>query len=356
MNRIDRHHPRAINRAIQAAIVLLLLYSNAATALGQSSVDRIRRRTGVDTGKITGMSALAVTISKSGVESDVPVEEIRSIRFAGQPSELNSARSALGRGRLEDAAKMLGKVNRSQIDREEIVQELEHLQLEVGAKLALSGQGSLDNAIRMANGFLAAHRNSYHVSSAIELLGDLYLANGNQDDARRQYNKLAKAPAPYFQARSAILVGKLLQQAGEHVEALAKFEQALEAAQGSPAAQTQQLEATLHRAISQSANGEVEVATEAVKQIIAQADAEDAKLLATAYNALGDCYLQSDRQKAARDAFLHVDVLFNSVADQHAKALYELSRIWENLGQRQRASEAKDRLQDEYPTSRWARQ
>jgi len=356
MNRYDSHLPRASYRAIQGAIVLLLLYSNTAIAIGQSSIDRIRRRTGVDTGKITDMSALAVTISKSGVESDVPVEEIISIRFAGQPSELSSARSALGRGRLKEAAKMLGKVERSQIDREEVVQELEHLQLEVGAKLALSGQGSLDNAIQLANSFIAAHRNSYHVSSAIELLGDLYLANGDRDEARRQYAKLAKAPAPYFQARSAILVGKLLQQAGKHAEALAKFEQALEASQGSPAAQSQQLEATLHRAISQSANGEVEVATEAVKQIISQADAEDAKLLATAYNALGDCYLQSDRQKAARDAFLHVEVLFNSVADQHAKALYELSQIWENLGHRQRARDAKDRLQDEYPTSRWAQE
>ena len=346
---------QTLPRAASGAIALLLLFACTTTAVAQSSVDRIRRRTGRDSGQITEMSALAVTISKGGVESKVPVEEILSIDFAGEPKELKSARSAIDRGRWKDAVETLSKVNRNQFDRREIVQELDYLLLEGRASLALAGQGDIDEAIRLATDFLAKHRNSYHVSSAIELLGDLYLADGNQDEARRQYAKLAKAPAPYFQARSAILTGELLQQAGKHAEALAEFERALAAAQRGPAAQSQQLEATLHRAISQSANGDVEQATAAVKQIIVQADVRDTDLLATAYNALGDCYLQSGKQKAARDAFLHVDVLFNSAADQHAKALYELSRLWDVLGQRQRARDAKHRLQDEYPASRWAK-
>ena len=343
-------------RHTTSGAVALLLLACTTTTFAQSTVDRIRRRTGIDTGKITGISALAVTISKGGVESEVPVEEIRSIRFAGEPSEINSARSAIGRGRLKEADKLLSKVDRSQIDRSEVLQELDYLLLRVRVQLALSAQSNLENAIQQAKEFLAKYRDSYHVSAAIELLGNLYLAVGEHDEALRQFAKLAKAPAPYFQARSAILTGKLLQQTGKHVEALAKFESALSAAEGSPAAESQKLEATLHRAISQAASGQVEQATTAVKQIIAAANPQDIELLATAYNALGDCYLQSEKQKAARDAFLHVDVLFKSAAEQHAKALYELSRLWEILGQRQRAREAKDRLRDEYPASRWARQ
>ncbi|MCH7750844.1 MAG: tetratricopeptide repeat protein [Planctomycetes bacterium] len=355
MNRKHESPSPTFPRFAGGAIGLLLLVACTTTAVAQSSVDRIRRRTGVDSGRITNVSVLAVTISKGGVQSKVPVEEILSIYFAGEPSELKSARSAIGRGRLKDAVETLSKINRDQFDRREIVQELDYLLLEGRAKLALAGQGELDEAIRLATDFLAKNRNSYHVSSAIELLGDLHLADGKQNEARRQYAKLAKALTPYFQARSAILTGKLLQQAGKHAEALAEFDRALAAAQGSPAAQSQQFEATLHRAISQSASGDPQQATAAVKQIIAQADAQDTNLLATAYNALGDCYLQSGKQKAARDAFLHVDVLFNSAADQHAKALYELSRLWDTLGQRQRARDAKHRLQNEYPASRWAK-
>jgi tetratricopeptide (TPR) repeat protein len=346
---------RSQSPIFRQAVSILLLLSCTTTVLSQSTVDRIRRRTGVDSGQITDMSVLAVTISKSGVESKVPVEEIRTVYFAGEPAELSTARSALSRGRWADARTALSKIDRDHLSRPELVQEVEYLDLECQARLALSGEGDLGAAIGLANDFLARNRSSYHVSSAIELLGDLYLANDQEDEARSQYAKLAKAPAPYFQARSALLLGRLLQKTGQHKEAIAEFDRALAAAKGNPAAQPIELEATLDRAISRSATGEVAEATGVVKEIITQAQPDDIRLMATAYNALGDCYLQSGKKKAARDAFLHVDVLFSAAADQHAKALYELSRLWNELDQPQRAQEAKQRLQDQYPASRWAK-
>jgi tetratricopeptide (TPR) repeat protein len=339
---------------MQAAIVVMLL-TCAASALAQSTVDRIRRRTGVDTGQITDVSVLSVTISKSGVETKVPVEEIRKIYFAGEPADLGTARSALERGRFQDALATLGKIDRDKLDRPELVTEVDYLLMESQARLALAGAAGLSQAIRQAEDFLAQHRSSYRVSSAIELLGDLYLANGQQEEARGQYAKLARAPAPFFQVRSAILLGKLLQQSGQHDEAIAEFDRALAAAKGDAAAEPLELEATLLRAISRSATGQVEEAAGTVKQIIAKADPEDAELLAAAYNALGDCYLASNKPKAARDAYLHVDVLFSSADDEHAKALHELSRLWDALGQPQRARETRQRLQEEHPQSRWAK-
>ena len=309
----------------------------------------------MDTGKITDVSVLAVTIAKGGVESKVPVEEIESIYFAGEPAALNSARAAISRGRYGDALETLSEVNRDELDRPEITQELDYLVLRASAKRALAGQGDINAAIKLANSFLSRHRNSYHVSSAIELLGNVYLTDGQPDQATRQYDKLAKAPSPHFQARSAILKGRALQQQGKHTEALAEFDRALAVAQKSPAAQSQLLKVTLHRAISQSATGNIDVATATVKEIISKAEVSDTELLAIAYNALGDCYLQSGNDKAARDAFLHVDLLFSSAADQHAKALYELSRLWNTLGHQNRARDARERLQTNYPDSRWAK-
>lgn len=351
MIRLPAHRLSLFLQATAAA----LLVTCAASAWAQSTVDRIRRRTGVDTGQITDVSVLAVTISKSGVQSKVPVEEIRKIYFAGEPAELGTARSQLDRGRFKEAFSTLEKIDRDALDRPELLTEVDYLLTESQARLALAGEGSLSQAIRQAEDFLAQHRSSYHVSSAIELLGDLYLANGQQDEARSQYAKLARAQAPYFQARSAILLGKLLQRSGQHEEAIAEFDRALAAAKDDAAAEPLELEATLQRAISRSATGAVEEATGTVKQLIAKADPGDVPLLATAYNALGDCYLASNKPKAARDAYLHVDVLFSSAADEHAKALYELSRLWNTLGQPQRARETKQRLHQEHPQSRWAK-
>ena len=147
----------------------------------------------------------------------------------------------------------------------------------------------------------------------------------------------------------------MLQQQGNHEEALAQFDKALAEARKSSTADDEILEATLYRALSQSALGKVDEATQTVKEIITQADPENSELLAVAYNALGDCYSQSGNRKAARDAYLHVDVLFSSHADQHAKALYEWGKLWSEFGHEQRSRAARDQLLKEYPTSPWAR-
>lgn len=341
---------------LEAMVVpLVVLTLMADFVLAQGAIDRVRRRTGVDTGTITKVSALEVTIEKNGVEKKIPVEEIVSVYYSNQPQQLKAADQALLRGRPEDALAALEKVDRSTVSRDEVLQELDYLALRAKDNLALSGKSSLRTIIKQAEEFLSKNRSSYHVSDVIELLGQAQLAAGEPDEALKQFRKLAKAPSKFFQARSSILIGRVLQQQGNHKEALAEFEKALKAVGDNAASESERFKATLFRAVSQSALGEVESATTTVKDIIKQADSKATDVLAAAYNALGDCYLQSEKQKAARDAFLHVDLLFHSASEQHAKALYELSRLWTALGHDNRASEARERLLKDYPSSRWAR-
>jgi tetratricopeptide (TPR) repeat protein len=158
-----------------------------------------------------------------------------------------------------------------------------------------------------------------------------------------------------------LLVGQLYQAGQKHDLALAEFEKVLQqAAESSVAnssvAQEQQLAALLGKAISQAATGAAKPAIESVKQVITQADPENARLQGRAYNALGECYLNSGDKKAALYAFLHVDVLYSKESDLHAQALYELSRLWPVLGYESRGREARQKLQKHYPNSRWASQ
>jgi len=318
-------------------------------------VDRIKRRNRVDSGKITKITQLAVTISRGGVERKVPVEEITSIAFAGEPKELRSARLAAAGGRHADALESLSKLSRKKLDRKEIKQELDFLLVYSTAKMALAGQGEVESATEEVRKFLTQNRESFHLTEAIELAGNLQLAAGNFDGAQKQYAKLGRAPSSYHKARSAVLIGLLLQSQDKHAEAIAQFEQAIATAADDATAKSQQLEATLLAAISRSASGEVEQSTETVKKIIAEADPEETQLLARAYNALGDCFLASNNNQAARDAFLHVDLLFASASTDHAKALYELSRLWGTFGNETRARDARQRLEEEYPASPWTK-
>lgn len=337
------------------ALQLALITLASDVCLAQGSIDRVRRRTGVDTGKITKVSALGITLEKNGVEKKIPVEEIVSVYYANQPQQLKAASQAILRGKPKDALETLDKIDRSTIGRDEILQEIDFISLRAKDKLALSGTGSMKSVVEQAKDFLSQNRSSYHVSEVIELLGQAHLAAGDSDEALNQFRKLAKAPSKFFRARSSILIGRVLQQQGDHQEALAEFDKALAAAKDNAAAESELFKATLYRAVSQSALGDVGSATTTVKSIIKQADSKDIEVLAAAYNALGDCYLQSDKQKAARDAYLHVDLLFHSSDEHHAKALYELSRLWTEFGHEGRASDARERLMREYPASRWAR-
>ena len=65
----------------------------------------------MEIGKITKMTAIGFTLTKGGVDTKVPVEEIVSITFAGEPEELTPARRVASAGRFEDALEMLRKID-----------------------------------------------------------------------------------------------------------------------------------------------------------------------------------------------------------------------------------------------------
>jgi tetratricopeptide (TPR) repeat protein len=335
---------------LTATASLFLLMATPA----QSGTDRVQRRNGIDTGSITETTPLGVTISKGGVTSKIPAEEIRSIQFAGEPPELNSARTQFGRGRYDTAAETLKKIAPDKITRPEAIQELDFLTVACLGNLALAEKGDLKQAIAEVGKFLATHRASFHIPEAIELHGDLYLAAGDGELARKKYETLAKAPSAYYKARSAWLVGKLLQNQGKHAEALAQFDATITAAGTNTIADELKRAATLARAVSSSATGKLVEGTAVVKQMIQRTSLDDTTSLAQGYNALGDCYLAGGDNHAARDAFLHVDLLFGAATAEHAEALFRLTHIWKDLRQPTRAQDAQQRLGDDYPLSRWA--
>jgi tetratricopeptide (TPR) repeat protein len=325
------------------------------TARAQARVDRVHRQNGVDSGQIVGVTALGITISKSGVESTIPVEDIESVYISGEPDDLNSVRTALQAGRLNDAVRNLEGIAAAPNDRDEVRAEVDFFNTLVAAKLALAGQGDLAEATAKAREFLTSRRTSFHVPRVIELVGDLLGAAGDHAGARAEYAKLAKAPSDYFVLLSALLVGRAWQAEGKHGEALAEFDKVLASAESGPRIEALKLAATLDRAVSQAASGDGAKGAEGIVTIIDATDAEDAEALARAYVALGECYLNAGDKQGALFAFLHVDLLYDDAADAHAKALHELVELWRDAGRETRSQDAARELAEKYPASRWAR-
>ena len=93
-----------------------------------------------------------------------------------------------------------------------------------------------------------------------------------------------------------------------------------------------------------------------IEKIIQDADPEQKELHARAYNALGSCYEKAGQTKDALLAYLHVDVLYNTVPEAHAEALAHLVPLWQAVGQEEQARQARQQLQERYGGSRWAKQ
>jgi len=348
-----------MNRWIKWSFAFVAALAMSAVAAGrtdaQTVVDRVRTTGGSESGRVTEMTPLEVTIDKASAGiHQVPVNEITTIIFHGEPAELSQARINARNGGYATALEALQKIDVASVDRDFIQQDIQFYRALCEAKLALGGAGEITGAGRSLNGFVRRNPDNYHYLEAVEAMGDLLMASQKWDSAQKQYAELAKAPWPDSKMRAAVLIGRTLQGRGKHAEAIAEFDKVLAMPGEGDDVESQKLVATLGKAESLSAMGQVDEAVTMIERVIQDADPEQKELHARAYNALGRCYEQAGKTKDALLAYLHVDVLYNTVPDAHAEALSHLVPLWQAIGQGERARETRQTLEEKYGGSRWA--
>jgi len=339
-------------------IIVLVAWTISMTGLAAAATtDRVKLARGNESGEVSEMSPLEVTLNRGGsVGKKIPVNQIKSIQFDGEPPELAQARVNLANGAYAKAQQLLEKIDAAQVKRDAIKQDLEFYQAYVAARLALSGEGEIIDAGRRLNTFVRSYPNNYHYLEASEIMGDLLMASGRFEPAQKQYAELAKAPWPDYKIRAAVSTGRALQAQNKHTEAVGQFDAALAIGDdGIADAQAQKQAATLGKAVSLAETGKIDEAVTIMEKIIESSDPNQKDLSARAYNALGSCYEKGKRNKDALLAFLHVDVLYNTVPDAHAEALSHLVTLWKSVGQDERSREAREQLQQRYAGSRWAK-
>ncbi len=265
---------------------------------------------------------------------------------------LKTARANIGAGRYEDALAALAELNPAEIDRREIVQDIEFYKVYSAAQMALVGNGDISDAGSKVFAFVNANKDSYHYLNAQMLFGDLAAAAGKTQAAQTAYKMVGQtAPWPDYQARAAVALGRSYLTAAQIPQASASFKAALNLPDTAPGMQLHKLAATLGEARCLAAAKKLPEATEMIENVIKQADSEDAELLADAYNALGASYRASDRPKDALLAFLHVDLVYRSSPQHHIEALQNLVELWNERQMPERSAEAARELRDRYKRS-----
>lgn len=337
---------------------LLLVFATIAATSDAFAADKVKVKQGVPaTGKIVKMSPDEVVVEQGPITKNVPVSEILTVEFEGEPAELTTlVRNAYESGRFADALATLNKIDLTEIERDEIKQEIAFYKAACAAQLALGGSGSPQDAGRLLVAFESKESNSFHNWEICQLLGDLLVATGRSDAAQKYYEKLASSALPEYKLKSGLLVGRSLESQKEYEKAIAKYDEVIAGDGDSKVAASQKLAATCGKASAMAASGKVDEAIKMAQEVIDKAEQGDTELHARAYNALGSCYRSAGKKKEALIAYLHTDLLFSSFPDQHAEALAALSTLWAESDKVDRAAEAKSMLKDRYPASRWAQQ
>ena len=99
-----------------------------------------------------------------------------------------------------------------------------------------------------------------------------------------------------------------------------------------------------------SLQGKQDAAIEMVLQIIKDSSPEDKELLSRAYNVLGGAYRSmAGREQDALIQFLTVDLVYNTLPESHAEALFNLGELWDKGSNPERAREARQNLKAAYP-------
>jgi tetratricopeptide (TPR) repeat protein len=337
------------------AVVLAIV--SPGMAWGQAA-DRVNLFGGTSvSGKIVSVSPVGVDVENSdGDAQKVAIETVREVQFGAEPQSLKNARAMLLRGRGADARDEVGKIEADELDGAEplVLAEVDFVRAAAAAQAVLEAGGDLAAAAKTVADYLAKHPKSHHFFQMQELLGDLHARAGKPAEALAAYQQLDKGP-PGMKVRAASAKAAMLLAQGKPDEAMAEYDTAIKLAGSEKASQPQRRSAELGKAKCLSLQGKQDAAVEMVLQIIKDSGPEEKELLSRAYNVLGGAYRSTaGREQDALIQFLTVDLVYNTLPESHAEALFNLGELWDKGSNPERAREARQNLKAAYPASPWA--
>ncbi len=311
-------------------------------------------------GNVVAVSPLAVEIEemRTGELKKVPIEQLKELQFEGEPQGFKTARKFIRDGQPTQALEELDKIDKSEFEGADtlVLGELDFVRAAaVGGRAALTGAG-LPAGEKAVQEYLSGHAQSHHAFQMQELLGKLLALSGRHADAAAALAPLEKGP-PAYRIRGAAARARLFFDQGKFDEAQKEFAAAaaIDSDPQDNASARQKQEAELGRARCLSRQGKTADAITVVQGVLKAATPDDKELLGKAYNVLGDAYRAGGKEQDALIAFLTVELVYNTVGDDRAEALYNLAQLWEQGRHPERAREATEQLQASYPESPWAR-
>ena len=334
------------------------------SVFGQDSVKYIDKTKKGETevnGLITGDSVkgLIIKIQKEPTPKLIPAVDIINVNYSSTAITSIELKSALGKEvranlastkeaerlklyeeSLKDMAELLPKV-KSDV---RLSRYLNFRIAKVKADLAKIKPEVFADAIKSLSNVRSDNPDSWMTLGSFKIEAELQEIKGNFDAALKLYQgigKLAGVPQE-IKTDSDFLVLKLLMRTNRMAEAEVKLKE-VEAliSEGDP----RRAQVLLVKAQANLLNDQLNTIEVDLNKVVDSSDENFTR--GKAFNLLGDYYLKKSKDADAFWAFLIVDTLYNQDVDEHAKALYNLSVLFDKVKNDPiRARQAKDKLLD----------
>jgi hypothetical protein len=280
------------------------------------------------------------------VDVGYPVKDVTDIEFRTPHGKEMEALGLSGEDRKKGLTEALSLYQALQKRVKGSPQAQRYLEYRIAMVAVEQAQG--DNtkaqaAIDALNKYRLDNSGGWEIVPATKALAHLLEDNGQADAARQAYEELAANPdLPKDVALNTNLqIAQMLLRAKKYADAEQKLQRVLAAATD----EKQRAYVQVYLAETQVAQGKAKDATELQKAI--QGAGDDDSLKALGYNALGDFYQQARQPDEAFWQYLRVDVLYGQDREQHARALYNLWKLFGAVrGDPQRSRECLERLKD----------
>lgn len=222
-----------------------------------------------------------------------------------------------------------------------------HVQFKIArlrAMLAENDEKLRKEAIGALNQFKKEHPDSWQIIACCRLLAQLQLELGQAAAAQETYEQLAATPKlpREVQQESELLAAQMLVRGKQHNEAKIRLE-AMQKSLPPNDPQAVRVQVYLAECLANTGPENVDKAIEQLEDIIRKTQSPELKALA--YNTQGDCYRAHGRNRDALWPYLWVDVVWHQDRQEHLKAVTQLAKLFEEIGDSNRAKQYQEKHQ-----------
>ena len=345
---------------LRLTVSIAVLCALASQGLTASAVDQVIRYSEETTvrGEITRMDSKGITVKRSGGEAvDIPSDDIRDLRYDGEPPSVQRARSSENSGALDGALEKLKDAGNSNLSSNaRVAAEIDFLTARCLARLVLDRDAENSAAAQQLQSFRSSHATNCRYFEATLWLARLRTASGESDQALSLLQELQDSGVAGFQLQSVIARGDVLLNSGEAQQALQAFDTAIAQCEKNAALKEQHRDARIGRALALDRLAKSDEAVIELDAVIRQLPEAESTKAARLWIHKGDILQTGGHDRAALLAYLHVDILYDREPAAHAEALFHLAGLWQKTGHPDRARDAAGRLKQNYADSSWAAQ